>query len=557
MFEGGVAYIVPFASGVATLIVGILVFWHGRKAVQAQILSLFVLVLSAWLFGSSYMLTHCGTEQFALQIDRYIYLVVAAIPAVVFHFSTTYVRSKYTMYYVALGYVFMVAFWCVVWSPSFLDGVYQYANGCHSKAQWLHHFFLVYFVGYSLVTLYRVARAFHKEQSKDRKTQLQFVFVALSAQAVVGTSAFLPAYNINSLSFSYFSGLITTFILVYAMFRHNLLELRVIAMKIFTTFAIAASGLQVFLVDELTLRIVNAVVFVMICGLGILVTRNVQEEIENRQRGERLARYLANANARLRELDKQKTEFVSIASHQLRGPIAAIVGYASLINDGSYGKVPKNLQEPLDRILESGKRISIMVDDFLNVTRIEQGRMSFSMKPTDVKALVAKEVNELSVIASKNNIELTCEECDHEEVIIAADESKLQQVFQNLIDNAIKYTPKGTIKVRMNVDEEHQKVFVSFTDTGIGIADIEIPKLFQKFNRASNANTVSVYGAGLGLYIAREIVKAHQGWVHIESQGVGKGSTFTVELPLLNSPSAPKLDAKAKDPTGKHTPTRV
>ena len=265
--------------------------------------------------------------------------------------------------------------------------------------------------------------------------------------------------------------------------------------------------------------------------LSVLMLHQISKEIEIRDKGERLARYLANANARLRELDHQKTEFVSIASHQLRSPIAAIKGYASMMIDGAYGNLTKELKEPLSRIQESGQRIGIMVDDFLNVTRIEQGRMTYDMKPHKICVILSSVVKELQVVANDKGLKLTVQ-CDEKAgVQIRADEGKITQIFSNLIDNAIKYTQEGRIDVSVESLEKEEKVLVHIKDTGIGIAPEEIQNLFQKFNRASNANDANVLGTGLGLYIAREIMKAHEGWIDVHSEGVGKGSTFTVELP--------------------------
>lgn len=505
---------------------------------QARVLSLFVITLSLWFFGSAYMFLHCANTEYAVWIDRWIYVIVSAIPAVVFHFGAVLTKVRWMRRVIPIGYGLMAVFWVLVWSPLFVDGLYQFENGCHSQARALHHVFLLYFVVYSNVVLVTVFYAYRREQDVVRKGQLQFLFIALLAQAVVGTSAFLPAYNINSMSFSYFSGILTVLILAYAMFRHNLFELRVIAMKLFSTLVIVAAGFQIFLVDTMPLRFVNAVIFMIIVVLGTLVTRNVKEEIENREKGERLARYLANANARLRELDKQKTEFVSVASHQLRSPIAAIVGYTSNLVEGTYGEVPEKLQQPLMRVLESGKRISFIVDDFLNVSRIEQGRMSYTMEPHNVGDIVAQSIAELKILADQKHISLELLE-PPEPIVVVGDEGKLKQIFSNLIDNALKYTEQGSIRVEIRKQEQGKRALVAISDTGIGIAGEEVEKLFHKFNRASNANTANVHGTGLGLYIAKEIMKAHRGWIHVDSKGIGQGSTFTVDLPLASETERP------------------
>jgi signal transduction histidine kinase len=187
-----------------------------------------------------------------------------------------------------------------------------------------------------------------------------------------------------------------------------------------------------------------------------------------------------------------------------------------------------------------------MVDDFLNVTRIEQGRMTYSMAPKNLCEIVAEVTGELAVVAQKRDITLASN-CDIEtSPWVYADAGKLKQIFSNLIDNAIKYTPKGSITVSVTVRKQANMALVAIKDTGIGIAPDEISSLFHKFNRASNANEQNVLGTGLGLYIAREIVKAHNGWVHVESPGLGKGSTFTAELPMVDPPE-PSEEKKDTD----------
>jgi signal transduction histidine kinase len=314
--------------------------------------------------------------------------------------------------------------------------------------------------------------------------------------------------------------------------RFQLFGIRVIATQLFVASLCIFTLAQMFIVETFEQKFVNGVFFVLSAVFGAFLIRSVQREIDGRTKNERLARYLANANARLRELDKQKTEFVSIASHQLRAPVAAIRGYTSLVIEGSFGEVPKHLEEPLYRVLESGKRLSLMIDDFLNVTRIEQGRMNYHMVPLNIGTLIDTVFQELKLSADKKGLTFSYTQEKRAQPWVVGDEGKLKQIFSNLIDNAIKYTQTGWVKVSVRTLPEHRSVVVDITDSGIGIASEEIEGLFQKFKRAGNANEANVYGTGLGLYIAKQIVQAHNGWIHIASPGMGKGSTFTVELPL-------------------------
>ncbi len=282
--------------------------------------------------------------------------------------------------------------------------------------------------------------------------------------------------------------------------------------------------------------VVDTASLVMLFGAASIAAlyhiRTLALDEVNREKGERLARYLANANARLRELDKQKTEFVSLASHQLRSPIAAIRGYTSMLLDGTYGKISPKLKDPLVRVFRSGQQLSIVVDDFLNVTRIEQGRLAYHFQDMDLRELVTDVANDYALAAKTKSLELVVDIACPSEVRVSGDAAKLRQVFSNVLDNAIKYTEHGSVKIALHALREQNSAAVTVADSGLGIPPGEQERLFNKFIRASNANSGTVYGSGLGLYIAREIVRAHNGWIHVASPGVGKGTTFTIELPL-------------------------
>jgi signal transduction histidine kinase len=237
---------------------------------------------------------------------------------------------------------------------------------------------------------------------------------------------------------------------------------------------------------------------------------------------------LAVANERLKEVDQLKNEFLSVASHQLRAPITAIKGYIANILEGSYGDVPEYLKNPLGVIEESVRIMISSIEDYLDVSRIEQGRMVYESGPVPFTQLAKRVVEELTPLAAAKSLSLIF--ADSPDVTITADIGKTKQVFSNLIDNAIKYTEKGSVTV--SVSQEGDRVRFMTSDTGIGIDAKELPSLFEKFTRAKDANKVNTTGTGLGLYVAKNLVEGQKGTIRIESDGLGKGSRFIVELPM-------------------------
>lgn len=265
---------------------------------------------------------------------------------------------------------------------------------------------------------------------------------------------------------------------------------------------------------------------------GFFLVRSVKKEIQQREELEMLTQALEKANVRLKELDKQKSEFVSIASHQLRSPLTAMRGYASMLVEGSFGKIPEKALEAAKRIDDSAKLMAMSVEDYLNVSRIESGNMKYNLSDFNVKEMTEKICDDLRPEALKSNLILLFRTGLKSHSIVNADVGKTNQIIHNLINNSIKYTPKGTINVFMRDDLKKKRIYVDITDTGIGMSQATIHTLFQKFSRADNANSVNVSGTGLGLYVAFKMAEQMGGTITCASEGDGKGSTFTFELPL-------------------------
>jgi signal transduction histidine kinase len=277
--------------------------------------------------------------------------------------------------------------------------------------------------------------------------------------------------------------------------------------------------------------LVSVTLFFSVFG-GFFLVKSVKKEIKQREELELLTQALEKANVRLRELDKQKSEFVSIASHQLRSPLTAMRGYASMLVEGSFGKIPEKALEAARRIEESSKLMAISVEDYLNVSRIESGNMKYNLSDFNVKEMTESICDDLRSEALKQNLILLFRSDVKSRGVVNADVGKTNQIIHNLINNSIKYTPKGTINVFVRDDIKHKRIYIDITDTGIGMSQETIHTLFQKFNRAENANTVNVSGTGLGLYVALKMAEAMGGTISCKSEGDGKGSTFTFELPL-------------------------
>jgi signal transduction histidine kinase len=317
-------------------------------------------------------------------------------------------------------------------------------------------------------------------------------------------------------------------IITIAILRYKLFNVKIISTELLSGCLWVVLLFRTLLSDRLADQLVNGFVFLFTTLFGILLVKSVYKEVEQREKIQTLALDLEKANDKLKDLDQLKSEFLSLASHQLRGPLTAIKGYASEIIEGDFGPVPKNLENPVKTIFQSCDSLTDLVEDFLNISRIEQGRMKYEMTRFDFVELVNQVVNEIKPNIDNKGLELKTNM--ESQVFIFADKLKMKQIIGNLIDNSIKYTPKGSIFV--SVFKKDNKAVLSIKDTGVGVKKETIEHLFKKFSRAEDASKANILGTGLGLYLAKQIITAHSGRIWVESEGEGKGSEFFVELQL-------------------------
>ena len=237
-----------------------------------------------------------------------------------------------------------------------------------------------------------------------------------------------------------------------------------------------------------------------------------------------------DANERLKALDLLKNEFVSVASHELRTPMTAIKSYLWMALEGKGGELNEKQRYYVERGYNSVDRLIRLVNDMLNISRIESGRITVEMKSVDIVALTQEVVDEVLPRAQELGITVTVQKPEALPPVLA-DTDKIKEVLFNLIGNSLKFTPKGG-KITVSYTYANGVVETKVVDTGSGIEPEDIGKLFQKFGLLEGSYTTNqpAMGTGLGLYISRSIIEIHHGKIQAASEGRGKGSTFTFTL---------------------------
>jgi len=398
-----------------------------------------------------------------------------------------------------------------------------------------------------LVFLYYIVKSyFNRENLKNRRTNLIVLSSMFLFLLIFGGTEYYASitgvyeYNLYSLL------LLPVFLLViiYAVFELDIFRFKMLGTQYLVVGLVILITGQLFFVNGSTDRLLTILTVILTVGLSIVLYRNLERETDQRLHIEKLSEMLKfsktqveetntklqTANEKLKGLDKLKTEFVSLASHQLRSPLTAIKGYASMLEEGDYGDINPEAKDAVNRIFESSQNLAKIVEDLLNVSKIEQGGMKYEMAEFDLGEVASSMCKDLSVVAENKGLKLTYLSEGIVDCIVNGDKDKIRQVVLNFIDNSIKYTKNGEIKVK--VEKKDSKVLFSVSDTGMGMSPEIRDTLFHKFARGEGAR-MNTSGSGLGLYLTKEITKAHGGRVWAESEGMGMGSTFFMELDAL------------------------
>lgn len=261
-------------------------------------------------------------------------------------------------------------------------------------------------------------------------------------------------------------------------------------------------------------------------AIAIYAVKDINSTLE--QRISNATQDLRRANQHLQSIDTSKDDFLSMASHQLRTPLTSIKGYISMVIDGDAGEINEQQQKFLTEAFLSSDRMVRVVNDFLNVSRLQTGKFVLDKTKENLAEMVCHEADILRQTAKTRDLKLKLS-IDKNTPSIEADHGKLRQVVMNMIDNAIYYSPANTT-IEVSLKNKKDRVEFTVKDQGIGVPKEEQAELFTKFYRAANARKQRPDGTGVGLYLAKKIINTHNGGI-IFSSKEKQGSTFGFWLP--------------------------
>lgn len=534
-------YYSHFFAIAVSLVIGLFIYLRGKKELVNNLLFCISIFLSIWVF-SDLVLWASEKPQLIMFFWTLEILFEPLIYAFSLYFFLVFVDKKDITISKKVGIFALLAPIILFASTKFALLGFDLTN-CDRVAiegplpQYGYIIELLFVVWIVIAAVGRLRKA----ASKELKTQIVLMALALGVFLFSFSfgnivEVFTDNWGVGQIGLAGVGVFVA--VLGYLIVKFKTFNIKLIATQALV-WALALMVAATFFVKTLgNMRAVLAATLILVILIGYLLIRSVKREVSQRERLQQLAQQLeqsnlslAEANDKLKGLDKLKTEFLSLASHQLRSPLTAIKGYSSMLIEGSYGTLDDKSMEGAKRIYTSAQGLANIVEDLLNVSKIEQGGMKYEFMETDLAPIVTTLYNEMQIPAQSKDIAFRLSMDVNEKFMVNADPTKIKQVFLNLTDNSIKYTPDhGVITVSLVRDGKH--IVFAVTDNGMGISEETRVKLFEKFSRGEGGKT-NTGGSGLGLYLAKQIAIAHKGDVVIESEGLGKGATFKVILPAI------------------------
>ena len=514
-------------------LLGFMVLFNNKKSITNRTFFFFT------VFGILWAIFNYAYQKFSIPEFSLLFLRLHALFAVLyvyFLFQTFFVFPREKVKFPSLYKKLLIPFVIFVALLTLTPFVFKEITGFtpEGKIASVENGFGIAFFGLLVVGLIisgpiMLLRRF-KEAEKNERKQFSFVLIGalLTFSLHIIFNFIFPAF-FNNPRFISLGGVFIIPVVVftsYAIFRHHLLSVKVITTEIMAFILAVVTLFEVVLSENTTTLVFRSGIFLLVLGFSILLIKSVLREVEQREELAKINIELRKAKVELEKLSQFKSQMLRLASHQIKSPLATIKQFATILIEGLYGPVSDKVKVTLGKMKESSEELIKLINDLLDLGKIEQGKMDYKFESIKLKDLVQNVVDGLRVQADTKKLQLTFSSTT--EGNVSADSQKLKQVLQNLTENAIKFTLQGFVKVEVN--EDNGFLIFSTFDSGPGIVASRLPKLFDQELVRDERPEYKNQSTGTGLYIAKKIVTDHGGTIWAESDGEGKGSRFYVKL---------------------------
>lgn len=514
-----------FINGISAVIFGLLVYLKNPRQLINKTFGLMTLAIAIWAFGYGFWLT-TQNKELALFWTRILSIGSTFIPIFFLHWIFVLLNLQAKRKQILIfGYILTLIFLSFAFTPFYVKDVaprlffpwWPVPGIVYNFYLILGYLGIVSYGGYELIKAYNEAKG-------DLKKQIQYVLLAMIIGFGGGATNFPLWYGIPLLPYGNFLVFLYPLIFSFAILKYHLFEIRVILTELLIVLMGIILLVLPLLMPSLTLKFLTTAILFLFGIFGYLLIRLTYQEIERREE-------LQKAYEELKKLDVAKSEFISIASHQLRTPLTAIKGYISMMLEKVYGELPEKMKKPLENIYTSNERLIKLINDLLNVSKIEAGKIEINFEKAQIEEIIESVIKELEISAKEKSIYLKFEKPEKLLPKITVDKEKIRHVIMNVIDNAIRYTEKGGVTIELKIVNSKLQIVIS--DTGAGLTKDEISKMFESFSRGAAGTQLYTEGVGLGLYVAKKFIEMHNGQIWAESPGKNKGSKFFIELPIV------------------------
>lgn len=523
------------------LIIGIFVFSNNRKSLVNKVLLFLTLTFSIWVY---FDLILWATEK--PHYVMFFWSIMAPIE-LLFYFLAAYLvylflkKSDVSFKIKILSSLFFLP--VIIFTHTHYNlSAFDYTNcdlGAFEGVLWKYIYGVEILIIFWIIGFY--IKNYKNINKEERKKNLLFVVGVFFLLLLFSLGNFTLIFELDWKYEQYklFGMPIFVAFLAYLIVKFKAFDIKLLAAQALVVTLIILVGSQFFYVQSLTSRILTGITLILAVGFGWALIKSVKLEVQRKEELQIMSDKLSLANDQLKKLDNAKSEFISIASHQLRTPLTAIKGFVSLLLEGVYGSVDLKVRDALNKVYLSNERMVELVENLLNISRIESGRMEFDFKKWKVDGILNELRDTFFIMAKNKGLSLDFKFPEYSLPEIEIDGTKVREVISNFIDNALKYTKEGGVTVSTqsaNMDQKSGEsvpsVKITVSDTGLGVPKDELPYLFAKFSRGKDTKRLHVGGTGLGLYVGKSIIEAHHGRVWAESEGDSLGSNFFIEIPV-------------------------
>jgi signal transduction histidine kinase len=517
-------------GSVAVVLLGAVLFEKSRKINAISALMLFF--LSWWGLGYYFWLRADWVNDIKLAegfLNGGFFMI-----AITFYFWVSIFLNKVYKKSIWTGYLLSFAWLFFYWSNLYYGNLEIFNLSSLSGVIFATSFILIYggFYFFGIIELIRKALS---NEGRDRKIKniygviillsiLSFIFGVANLSIFYGATYFICGGLISMWSM---------FILMaYVIIKNTMTNMRVFFIQAIVSLILIVDVLEIFFGKTMIEVVYRLVMFLFVAVFFSVLIKKYKEDIGKKEKLEKIDRKLEINNRKLKELDNAKNYFMLVVAHQLRTPPTIIKGYLSLAKEDPNNNLDAETKDSIERACASNERLIELVENILNISRIESGTMQYKFQPDQSLEKIVQDLKPIFEIkATAKGLELILEIVSGKIPNITMDTQRIKDVISNLMDNAIKYTSKGSVKLEM-YKTDYNMVRIEVSDTGMGILKNEIGELFNKFSRGSNAEDLASGGLGLGIYVGKKIIQSHHGKIWAQSAGEGKGATFIVELPI-------------------------